>query len=591
MLSIVRSPPTLKCRNSRTRRVIVTSKRVRLPQAEHRNWVSDPPPSIEPILSTGPSAGSSGGEQLFASVAGVLTAPETTTRFDDPATPLSQVTFVVLDLETTGTSPGMDEITEIGAVKYRAGERIGTFDTLVNPGAPIPPFITVLTGITEAMVLPAPRIDEVLPSLLEFIGSSVLVGHNFRFDTGFLDAALLRRGGARLPNLRVDTLGISRRLLRDDLPDLRLGTLAHHLGASVEPCHRALADAEATAEVFHALLERAGTFGVLALDDLLALPKLRDHPTMSKLRLTSRAPRGPGVYQLRDRTGAVIYVSKATNLRTRIRSHFRGDQRRVPQLVLETEAIDWIECADELEASVREARLIQELDPRCNRRGKGWRAHAYLKLTRRERFPRLSVVRTVREDGALYFGPLLSAAAVNELRAAIEAAVPVRRCTTRLGNPILVGEDDRCTAPAGSPPCPCRGHISEAEYQPVVDAVVRGLGEAPDALLEPLERRMDELVVAEQYEAAATARDQLAALAEVLRRQRVLTELRSSPSTRFLAPSGIIELEHGFLRLPGEDPIDPSNAPLERHRLDELLVVARWIERETTAGRIRPLPG
>jgi DNA polymerase III subunit epsilon len=511
------------------------------------------------------------------------------TRFDDPSTPLSRVTFVVLDLETTGTSPGRDAITEIGAVKYRGGERLGTFDTLVNPGASIPAFVTVLTGITEAMVLPAPAIAEVLPALLEFIGSSVLVGHNFRFDTGFLDAALLARGGSRLPNPRVDTLGISRRLLREDLPDLRLATLAAHLGSSVEPCHRALADAEATADVLHALLERAGTFGVLALDDLLALPKLRDHPTMSKLRLTSRAPREPGVYQLRDRTGRVIYVSRATNLRTRIRAHFRGDPRRVPQVVLDTEAVDWVSCADELEASVREARLVQQLDPPFNRRGRGWRAHAYLKLTSGERFPRLAAVRTVRDDGARYFGPMRSTGVVNRVRAAIEAAVPIRRCRGRISIPAAA-PDARCATAPESVRCPCRGHTTEADYERVVDVVARGLGGEPEALLEPLERRMNELVAASEFEAAVTARDHHAVLSEALRRQQVLQSMRSVASMRFLTPSGVIELEHGFLRLAGDPPVDAPRGPLERHRLDELLVVAHWIERETTAGRIRPLP-
>ncbi len=518
----------------------------------------------------------------------MLTAPELTTSFDDLSTPLSQVTFVVLDLETTGTSPGIDAITEIGAVKYRGGERLGTFDTLVNPDAPIPPYITVLTGITEAMVFPAPRIDEVLPALLEFIGGAVLVGHNFRFDTGFLDAALLARGGSRLPNRRADTLGISRRLLRGDLPDLRLGTLAQHLGAEVEPCHRALADAEATAEVFHSLLERAGTFGVLALDDLLALPKLRDHPTMSKLRLTQRAPRGPGVYQLRDRTGQVIFVSKASNLRTRMRSHFRGDQRKVPQVVLETESIDWVECADDLEASVREARLIQELDPRFNRTGKGWRAHAYLKLSLGERFPRLAVARSVRDDGGLYFGPLRTTAKVNDLRAAIEAAVPLRRCTTRIGR-SYVPQGNECSAPPVGATCPCRSETTEPEYALVVNRVVQGLLDAPSALLDPLEQRMDDLITEEQYEAAAVTRDQIAALGEVLRQQQVLASLRAAPSTRFLTTSGIIELEHGFLRLTGDDRTTSASEPLGRDRLEELLLVARWVERETSAGRIERL--
>src|SRR6478736_3264319 len=110
--------------------------------------------------------------------------------FDDLGTPLFDVTFCVIDLETTGGSSERCGITEIGAVKMRGGECLGTFQTLVNPGAAIPPEITVLTGITQAMVLPAPRIETVLPSLLEFVGDAVIVGHNVRFDIGFLQAAL-----------------------------------------------------------------------------------------------------------------------------------------------------------------------------------------------------------------------------------------------------------------------------------------------------------------------------------------------------------------------------------------------------------------
>src|SRR5438094_8437314 len=106
--------------------------------------------------------------------------------FEDLGTPLHEVTFCVVDLETTGGSPDQCEITEVGAVKIRGGECLGTFQTLVNPGVPIPPFITVLTGITESMVYPAPRIAEVLPAFLEFLGDAVLVGHNVRFDISFL---------------------------------------------------------------------------------------------------------------------------------------------------------------------------------------------------------------------------------------------------------------------------------------------------------------------------------------------------------------------------------------------------------------------
>ncbi|MGH9197261.1 MAG: exonuclease domain-containing protein, partial [Acidimicrobiia bacterium] len=102
--------------------------------------------------------------------------------FDQLGTPLYDVMFCVLDLETTGGSAATCEITEIGAVKYRGGEIQGTFQTLVNPGTGIPPFITILTGITEVMVREAPRLESVLPTFLEFCRGAVLVGHNVRFD-------------------------------------------------------------------------------------------------------------------------------------------------------------------------------------------------------------------------------------------------------------------------------------------------------------------------------------------------------------------------------------------------------------------------
>src|ERR1700694_2287406 len=155
--------------------------------------------------------------------------------FDDLGAPLWEVTFVVLDLETTGTSPQSCEITEVGAVKLRGGECLGTLQTLVNPGLPIPPAITYLTGITSAMVLPAPRIDVVLPTLLEFIAGSVIVGHNVRFDLAFLQASLARAGYGRLANSFVDTCALARRLIREEVPDCRLGPVATHFPTANRP--------------------------------------------------------------------------------------------------------------------------------------------------------------------------------------------------------------------------------------------------------------------------------------------------------------------------------------------------------------------
>jgi DNA polymerase-3 subunit epsilon len=319
-----------------------------------------------------------------------------------PATPLSEVTFAVIDLETTGMAPGQSRIIEVGAAKFQGGECLGTFQTLVNPGCEVPLFITMLTGITEAVLVPAPPIEEVLPALLEFLGDAVLVGHNLRFDTAFVDAALVATGRRRLHQPRVDTLALARRLMGDDVPNRRLATLARFFRTDTEPTHRALDDVLATAAVLHGLLERAATFGILALDDLLAFPSTS--LALAQLPLAARLPRRPGVYLFTDAGGRVLHVGRAGDLRARVRSYFASGDRRLRRLVRETARIDHLVCAHRLEAAVVQARLIHAHLPRFDRPGKRGPSPAYVKLTAEHRQRLLDTVRAagrvvVESDG------------------------------------------------------------------------------------------------------------------------------------------------------------------------------------------------
>ncbi|HTD49813.1 MAG TPA: DEDD exonuclease domain-containing protein, partial [Acidimicrobiia bacterium] len=501
---------------------------------------------------------------------------------DDLGTPLSEVTFVVVDLETTGTSPAVDAITEIGALRMRGGELLGRFETFVNPGVPIPPMITVLTGITEAMLLPAPRIAEVLPAFLEFAHDAVIVGHNIRFDISFLDTALRERGYGRLAHRRVDTVALARRLIRDEVPNLRLGTLARHFRTVAEPVHRAYADAAATAEVLHALLERAAAFGVLGLDDLLALPTMRAHPSAAKLALTSKLPRLPGVYLFRDRARRVLYVGKATNLRARVRSYFSTeDRRKVPQLLRETVHIEHRVCRGPFEAAIRELRLIQALEPRFNRESKTWRRYTYLKLTN-ERFPRLVVTRVARADGASYLGPFRSSSAAHRAREAIEDAVPIRRCGTKIARTAVLECGPPCVpAQLGVSSCPCRAQIGDAAYGALTDVVRRGLDDDPGLLCGPLEARMRRLAACERYEEAAATRDRLATLTQALQRQRAMDALRAAPRLVIDCDEGRLVLAYGRVVLDDLDeaatgPPDLA-VPPTRAEADELMLVNRWL--------------
>jgi len=533
--------------------------------------------------------------------------PAVQRSFDDLGTALFEVTFCVVDLETTGAA-AEDRITEVGAVKTRGGERLGTFQTLVDPRTAVPPEITVLTGISQAMVAGAPSIGEVLPTFLEFCGDAVLVGHNVRFDTGFLNRALQATERARLGHRVVDTLALARRLLVDEVPNCRLDTLAARLRLPHRPSHRALDDALATADLLHVLLERAGTLGVLGLDDLLSLPTMAGHPQARKLKLTTSLPRAPGVYMFRDRAGRILYVGKATDLRARVRSYFSSDRRKkVAPLLRETERIDHLVCPGPLEPEVTELRLIRQHRPRYNRQATNWSRYVYVKLTN-ERFPRLSIVRSTPADGGCYLGPLPSSRMATQVVEAIQQATRIRRCTTRSpvkGLPCGVP----CTpAQLGVAACPCSGHTGEAEYAAVTDDVRRGLGPEPHLLLEPLRLRMERLASQERFEEAADTRDRAGALARALGRQQRLDALRGTGRMVLTLCDGSgVELDRGRMvrswRSGGDAqldlgmaegcslPSDEPGRPVAKEAVDELLCVSSWLDKAARRLVVSSLTG
>jgi DNA polymerase III epsilon subunit family exonuclease len=209
---------------------------------------------------------------------------------------LSQTTFVVLDLETSGASPKTGSaITEIGAVKIRGGEVLGTFKTFVNPGTSLPQFITELTGITDEMLADAPKIESILPLLFEFLGSdksTVFVAHNAPFDLSFLKASAALHGYA-WPNFRViDTVKAARFVLtKDDVANYQLGTLAIYFRTEIAPNHRALDDARATVDVLHGIIERMGTFGITTINQMLNAGAKKARPKIALKQSTSAEER------------------------------------------------------------------------------------------------------------------------------------------------------------------------------------------------------------------------------------------------------------------------------------------------------------
>lgn len=489
--------------------------------------------------------------------------------FDDLGTPLREVEFVVVDLETTGGPPGAHAITEIGAVRVRGGEVLAEFSTLVNPGVPIPPMITVLTGITTAMVLEAPAIEEVLPSFLEWAGfgrGSVLVAHNARFDAGFLKAACHDLDRAWPSPPVVDTLALARRVVtRDETRNMKLASLAALFRATVEPNHRALADAQATVDVLHGLLDRLGPLGVTHLEDLATAADPVPPARRRKSVMAAGLPTGPGVYQFLGPSGEVLYVGTATNLRARVRSYFTAAEkrRRIGEMVDLATDVRAIPCASVIEARVRELRLIDQHQPAYNRRSRGATKRAWVKLTN-EAHPRLSIVRTLpTEDLARAIGPFPSRRAAERAMEVIAETTGLRTCTSRLPR------EPRPTARAcalldlGTCPAPCVNPDASARHDRAVESARRLLsGDLADGV-DAVRVRMAELSDALRYEEAGMVRDRLRALVDGARRAerlRLLVGTREIVATR-PGPHGweLVVIRHGRLAAagtlePGADP-------------------------------------
>lgn len=470
--------------------------------------------------------------------------------FDDVGAPLSEVTFVVVDLETTGGSADA-EITEIGAVKVRGGDVLGEFQTLVRPTTPIPPLVQVLTGITNQMLSTAPPIDDVLPVFATFASGAALVAHNARFDIGFLKRGYASAGLDWPRPAVVDTLALARATLsREEVPNCKLSTLAQRFAAGTVPNHRALSDARATVDVLYALLERVGNLGVVTLEDLSEFA-LRVPPDRRAKRAWARsAPECAGVYYfyanhiLPDggHHTEVLYVGKSNNLRRRLRSYFSAAEKRprIHEMVRVASGLDYVPCATDLEAEVRELRMIESLAPRYNRRSRNQRHLYWLKLTD-EAFPRLSIVTRPagmsRASGRAetYFGPFRTRAAAQEATMALYDAFRIRHCTTRLST--RTASPSCAVAELGHCDAPCELGPGASAYPALVQAVTRSwLGDVRP-VLRGGQARLAKLAAQGRYEEAGQVTERLRAYHSASLRFHRVRSLALCPELVAAAPS------------------------------------------------------
>jgi DNA polymerase III subunit epsilon len=510
---------------------------------------------------------------------------------------LAESTFVVVDLETTG-GRATDEITEIGAVKVRGGVVLGEFATLVDPGRDIPPQIVRLTGITTAMVSDAPRIDAVLPMFLEFARGAVLVAHNAGFDIGFLKAAA-RRCDIIWPRPQVlCTVRLARRVLsRDEAPSVRLASLAKLFTVATQPTHRALDDARATVDVLHALIERVGNQGVHTYSELRGyLPNVTAAQRRKRV-LAQGLPRRPGVYLFRGPAAEVLYVGTAVDLRRRVGQYFTGaDARtRITEMVTLAAAVEVVECAHALEASVRELRLLAAHAPPYNRRSRFPHRWWWVVLSD-EAFPRFAVVRAPRQARAI--GPFRSRSEAADTAALLAHFTGIRTCTVRLGRSAMHGPS--CPEREVTP-CPAVRGIAAADYADAprrAAALIDGHDNGPLAMIVA---RIEDLASRGRYESAARLRDRAASAIDALWRGQRLRALAEVSELVAAAPDGsggwhIAVVRHAQLAaaavaargvppMPvvdavcaGAQVVLPADAPQGGALVEESALIARWLD-------------
>jgi len=377
---------------------------------------------------------------------------------------LEDAAYIVVDLETTGLSPGRSHICEIGAVRIERLERAATFQTLVRPGERLPAAVASLTGLADAELRRAPAPAPAVRRFLAFAGDAVLVAHNARFDLGFLDREVDRLTGLRLAGPVVDTVWLARRLLAGRTSRCSLAALSQFFGTATRPCHRALPDAEATAEILLALIGLAQERGARTVADLSDLATPQTRRVHAKRRLVHGAPPRPGVYFFRDARDIVLYVGRARDLRARLNTYFGSARQRpsVEAALAAVERIEWRVLGSELEAALEESRLIRELRPPANARGK--RPQVYLR---------------------------------------------------RRGEGWIVSEK-----PGGM------GPLTGRKQARLAARALNGF-ERPEEALASLRRRLQSHVESLRYEDAARVRDRIAALEQVAERARELERLRA----------------------------------------------------------------
>lgn len=541
--------------------------------------------------------------------------PHTRLFAEGPAS-LRQIPFTVVDLETTGASAIYDRIVEIAVVRVLDGEIVERYEQLVDPRVPIPAFITRLTGLDARHIRGKPAFGVVAQDVLAALGTGPLVAHNASFDEAFLRHAFARVGH-RLALPKLCTLRLARRLL-PRLPTYRLDALTTYFGIKNRSRHRALGDAEATAQVLARLLDLAEEAGVETLDGLF---KLQGSPVGKKPRgvdesVLQALPAGHGVYLLKDQDGHVLYVGKSVHVRQRVREHLRGgspDQPRLRRRLKQIVDVEGIATGSELEALFLESRLIKRYLPDANQLQRNDRDYPFIRIDPADGFPRLEATREPPAETDTLFGPFRRRGTVGTAVEFLTEQLGLRQCS----EPLKQGMSACALLDLGKCLGPCVGAVSPDEYHAAVQRAADALQGQDETVVQDAIARRDALAEDLRFEEAARLRDQLRALEWVVSVQRRLDSV-AARNLAIVAPSlqagarEVFWIRRGQLvgqalvtrqtrlatvtraleqAFPPATPAEDS-ATIAREKVDEMHLLDTWLQRNDERLTVVPVhPG
>ncbi|MCL6494352.1 MAG: GIY-YIG nuclease family protein, partial [Ignavibacterium sp.] len=440
---------------------------------------------------------------------------------------IDNISFTVVDVETTGLSARNERIIEIALVKVENLKIVEKFSTLINPQRQIPSFISLLTGITNSDVKNAPLFHQVYPVLLEKTENSVLCGHNLQFDLSFLRNEVQLIGDDFNPSHTLCTLKLARKLF-PNLKSRSLTPLAYHLNIKHKNSHRALGDAETTARVLIKLLKHLKeNEGIDSLDELLAYQKgMKSFQSLKvKKELQNdfyNLPNAPGIYYFLNSKNEIIYIGKAKSLRERVKSYFSPTaDSRVRKIIRQAKRLHHIITNSELTALIAEAESIKVKNPKHNKMLKGYGNKYFIKVLNTKSAPHLEITNKFDFDGCDYFGLYHSKRDAQKIVEFINKTFAIRECSDKeflKSRPCFLYDIQRCTAP-------CIGlEFNIEKHSQELEEVYRFLNGENQNAMNRLLNKMKYYSSQQMYEKAAETKHLIDFLLEEIHKSSLLSE-------------------------------------------------------------------